>query len=430
MEHLVARTFPPDVRSVGEARRMVREALRAAHAEHFIESAELAISELVTNAVVHAGTETKVIVRTTSRGVRAEVADGSRHAPVPKTWSPTAGTGRGMHLVAGSVDRWHFIVHPTGKTVWFEIGDVSGLDVPGSTVEGTGQGSSGDQPTLAITLLNVPLLMHWAWQEHASALLRELLLFAIETDEDVVENHARASDALSVLSEQLPVPELPEDPEALLDSATGAAVTADQLVLRVPASSVANFVVLGDLLGRAIDHSKAGHLLGPPTQPEMVEMRLWLCQQVAEQAAGEVAPQPWSARTDANATRRDPATVTETYQHLAHSSEALIATDIDSIIVAVTAPALRLLGYEHTGQLVGQRIIVVVPERFHQAHIAGTTLHVTNGRSALLDREVTVPVVRADGTELAVRLLVTPTAAGDGRRAFVARLDPADESTL
>ena len=58
--------------------------------------------------------------------------------------------------------------------------------------------------TLAIELRNVPLLMHAAWQQHASALLRDFLLVQLDTEPDALERHAQASDALNVLHTQLP----------------------------------------------------------------------------------------------------------------------------------------------------------------------------------------------------------------------------------
>jgi PAS domain S-box-containing protein len=88
--------------------------------------------------------------------------------------------------------------------------------------------------------------------------------------------------------------------------------------------------------------------------------------------------------------------------------------------VAASPLALSLLGYQHEEQLFGERIIRIVPARYHQAHIAGTTLHVTNGRSPLLGVRVTVPVVRADGTEAPMGLEVRPRSLPGGGRLFVA----------
>jgi PAS domain S-box-containing protein len=111
----------------------------------------------------------------------------------------------------------------------------------------------------------------------------------------------------------------------------------------------------------------------------------------------------------------------ERYAELTEAGHDVIVADEASVIVAVSPSVARFLGYGDTGDLLGRRIILVVPQRYHQAHIAGTTLNATNGRDKLLDTRLTVPVVRADGTEVAIGLCVTPRQLGD-RRVFVADL--------
>ncbi|GAA3827727.1 hypothetical protein GCM10022242_31360 [Nocardioides panacisoli] len=63
------------------------------------------------------------------------------------------------------------------------------------------------------------------------------------------------------------------------------------------------------------------------------------------------------------------------------SDEALLATDEASTIVAATPPILQLLGYSSESELPGRRILTVVPTRYRQAHVAGTTLNATEGRA-------------------------------------------------
>src|SRR3954449_12199211 len=84
-------------------------------------------------------------------------------------------------------------------------------------------------------------------------------------------------------------------------------------------------------------------------------------------------------------------------------------------------PALDLLGYQHEGELLGRRVIVVVPARFHQAHIAGTTLHATNGPDNLLGVPINVPMLGSDGTEVPVRIQVRSKRLDVDHRVFVAR---------
>ena len=276
-----------------------------------------------------------------------------------------------------------------------------------------------------VTLRQAPLLMHWAWQEHGAALLREYLLHVLDHDDTILDRHAEASEALSLLSEQLPVPDLSEDPEILMAGALEPDVTAGEAVLEIRAGAVAHFATLDDLLRRAIKEARVGRFLGPPTQPEIDEMRTWICAEVAKQTSGNATATPWLARTDVRATLADQAHLTATYADLALVDEPLLATDEASIIVAASPAALDLLGYERAQDLLGCRVIAVVPARYHQAHIAGTTLNATNGRDVLLGVPLVVPMVRADGTEIPVSIEVRPERLDNDHRVFVARFRPA-----
>jgi anti-sigma regulatory factor (Ser/Thr protein kinase) len=87
----------------------------------------LVVSELVTNAVVHAGLAPQDAVRLRvtlqQRCVRVEVRDGGRgYDPVPYEASnpPTAG-GRGLMIVADVSDAWGVERHADGCTVWCEV---------------------------------------------------------------------------------------------------------------------------------------------------------------------------------------------------------------------------------------------------------------------------------------------------------------------
>jgi anti-sigma regulatory factor (Ser/Thr protein kinase) len=166
----VDRVLPPEATSATEARRLLRHALADVDRHEAWADAEVAVSEIVTNALVHAGTPMHLRVLLGSPGLRVELHDGSPHLPHRRHHSEVAATGRGLHVVGEMVDRWGAYPSGAGKVVWFEI----------ATAE-NGHAQHADPPPLApdaveIELINVPLLMHAAWQEHAAALLRELLL--------------------------------------------------------------------------------------------------------------------------------------------------------------------------------------------------------------------------------------------------------------
>ena len=72
-----ALALDPDPRSVQEARRWVVSTCRELGRDDLVESAELAISELVTNALLHAEHPITVRVAGTVDHPRVEVSDGS-----------------------------------------------------------------------------------------------------------------------------------------------------------------------------------------------------------------------------------------------------------------------------------------------------------------------------------------------------------------
>jgi PAS domain S-box-containing protein len=410
----VDRVLPPEATSAREARRLLRDALADVEHDDAVESAEVAVSEIVTNALVHAGTPMQLRILLGRPGLRVELRDGSPHLPHRRNHSGAASTGRGLHVVGEVVDRWGAYPSGGGKVVWFEIAALE-----------EGFANNGEPPlrgpgTVDIELLNVPLLMHAAWQEHAAALLRELLLVRLDEDEDALESHAAASDALSVLFEQIPVPHLGTHPEAIMATATEPGVSRRRIMLRVPLSSMPHFEVLDAALVEAVAMADAGELLAPPTQPEIQDMRRWLCEQVRVQAGGGDGV-AWASPTDEapphprQALEWDPRPVRE-------STRALIAADDTNQIVAASPSALALLGYDDAAALEGNRLISVIPARFHQAHIAGFTLHFVNGRSPLLGTRIRVPVTRADGSETEIDLEVEAVNRPDGRRVFIAEL--------
>jgi len=82
----------------------------------------LLTSEVVTNAVLHAGTPAEVTVRADGAGVRVEVADGATAPPVRRLgYSRTATTGRGCLLLDGMATRWGWTPLAAGKVTWFVV---------------------------------------------------------------------------------------------------------------------------------------------------------------------------------------------------------------------------------------------------------------------------------------------------------------------
>ena len=76
-------TFEPVGRSVASARAFVRDTLQGWGFNEVVDDAVVLASELVTNAVVHAGTAAEVLCLRHEHSVRIEVADRYPHRVLP-----------------------------------------------------------------------------------------------------------------------------------------------------------------------------------------------------------------------------------------------------------------------------------------------------------------------------------------------------------
>ncbi|TGZ12713.1 hypothetical protein DV517_67970 [Streptomyces sp. S816] len=122
-----AASFEPVGRSVATARSFVRDTLQGWGFADIVDDAVVLTSELVTNAVVHAGTHAEVLCLRTADGVRIEVSDQypEREVPLQNSASPMASPdregGRGLQLCAALASRWGVDYTPTHKHVWFQL---------------------------------------------------------------------------------------------------------------------------------------------------------------------------------------------------------------------------------------------------------------------------------------------------------------------
>jgi anti-sigma regulatory factor (Ser/Thr protein kinase) len=110
--------FGTELASVGEARRFARRALVDLGAEDLEFEACQVVSELATNAAIHAATPFEVEFVYDGDELQINVSDGSPRAPVTKSHSDQATTGRGLRLVGVLADEWGVRLRPDGKTVW------------------------------------------------------------------------------------------------------------------------------------------------------------------------------------------------------------------------------------------------------------------------------------------------------------------------
>jgi signal transduction histidine kinase len=114
-------TLEPVPASAGEARRLVRAALAEVGESAVVDAAELAVSELVTNAVLHAATPLELSIEVTAAAVTVQVRDDHPRLPVQRDSSSSATTGRGLAIVAALAHAHGVDVHDPGKAVWFRL---------------------------------------------------------------------------------------------------------------------------------------------------------------------------------------------------------------------------------------------------------------------------------------------------------------------
>ncbi|MFJ9775720.1 ATP-binding protein [Kitasatospora sp. NPDC101157] len=90
----------------------------------------LVVSELLANAVLHAGGAHELLLHATPTRLRIEVRDGSPDSPRARApHRPGLPGGHGLHIVEKLADRWGTEAHSDGKSVWLEL-DTSPSSAP------------------------------------------------------------------------------------------------------------------------------------------------------------------------------------------------------------------------------------------------------------------------------------------------------------
>jgi anti-sigma regulatory factor (Ser/Thr protein kinase) len=132
----------PIAAGVAQARRFVREQLAEWGRDDLGDAASLVVSELVTNAVLHARSPVGVLMLQTPDGVQLQVADGSPTLPRARQMSGLMGTGRGLVLVGALSREWGVEAGPSGKVVWATLGPTGEdtPDTPGGKARGFASG--------------------------------------------------------------------------------------------------------------------------------------------------------------------------------------------------------------------------------------------------------------------------------------------------
>lgn len=111
----------PSIRAPGRARHAISEMVNSSGRPDLCPDAALLVTELVTNAVTHAGGPIGVSAGWVDDTLRVEVHDFDTAPPVLRHPSILEESGRRLCLVADLADRWGVTPESHGKTIWFEL---------------------------------------------------------------------------------------------------------------------------------------------------------------------------------------------------------------------------------------------------------------------------------------------------------------------
>jgi anti-sigma regulatory factor (Ser/Thr protein kinase) len=121
MSQRLRRRLRPSTDAPRQARRAIGELLERVCRTDLTPDAVLLASELVTNAVQHAGGPILLTATYLDATLRVEVHDTRPEPPSLRPLTATDETGRGLHLVRLVADQWATTSRPDGKTIWFEL---------------------------------------------------------------------------------------------------------------------------------------------------------------------------------------------------------------------------------------------------------------------------------------------------------------------
>ncbi|MDQ0765474.1 ATP-binding protein [Streptomyces canus] len=110
-------------RAGARARELTRDQLAVWHLHEHTDTAELLVSELVTNALTHTQGPIRLSISRTAghRTLRCAVADACPTRPRQRRAHTDEEHGRGLHLLDQLSARWGTQRTAAGKTVWFDL---------------------------------------------------------------------------------------------------------------------------------------------------------------------------------------------------------------------------------------------------------------------------------------------------------------------
>ncbi|HSU02336.1 MAG TPA: ATP-binding protein [Nocardioides sp.] len=297
-------TLVSSPRAAADARRWVGDICQRLERTDLAECAELGVSELVANAIIHATGPFKVRVRGTASHPRIEVLDGSTSPPVPPLAIPGDDDldllltfGRGLTMVAQCAVAWGATIEAHGKIVWFE-------PAPQMTDDGTAEWviDQLDSPDAELTndgaveihLIGMDVPLHTSLARQYHELRRELRLLSLSHQSD----YPLAGDLTSMFANferQFPFTYRQQIRDA-------EARSLPRVDVRFPMVREAGpiFVTMIEMFDVADAFCKAERLLSLARTTPQRAFHNWLLGELVHQLDGAAA-QPWSGRAGTSA---------------------------------------------------------------------------------------------------------------------------------
>lgn len=294
-----ALTLGADPRAAQEARRWVASVCRDLERDDLVECAELGVSELVTNALLHAGAPIQVRVRGTSEHPRVEVSDSSHQPPVlPDEPDSEADElmstfGRGLRIVARCSVAWGAAIEPDGKVVWFEPATAPHQEAApdGAVFDlhelGLGHPDAETDQFAPIVFEGVPVEALLMLRRHYHELRREVRLLSLAHEDDYPLAKT-LTDVFSSFDRAYPT-EVTHQVASALEQGR-------QLIdldVKLDPTRVATFEQMLTLLDLADEFCRGQRLLSLARTPEQAAFQRWFLGEFVRQAQGE-APLAWS----------------------------------------------------------------------------------------------------------------------------------------
>ena len=117
----VTRAFDADPASVADARKFATSAAAELGIPDLDWPLRQIVSELATNAVIHARSPFTLSIASIGSEVRVEMRDSSPRRVQSRNYDADATTGRGMQLVQTLSRAWGIDTDDGGKTIWAEL---------------------------------------------------------------------------------------------------------------------------------------------------------------------------------------------------------------------------------------------------------------------------------------------------------------------